>query len=237
MSTKFQRARRPEQKEARRAHLLATARTLLEGGVAPRDLALNELARQAGMAKANVYRYFETREALLVALLWDEWRRWHTTFEAEASRGRWSATALPELAHRLARSLARRPLLCALTAMVPSVLEQNLSEEAIGVFKHETLRFLTDVAARLAQVCPLLEAPAYARWLLDGVHCLVALYPATHPAPAVGRVLADPALRIFASPFVDELTRFLTALALDHQRRTPLEPPASRKRTTRTSRP
>jgi len=68
----FQRARQPEQREERRAHLLTTARAMLEGGVDLRALTLNALAREAGMAKSNVYRYFETREALLLELLWAE---------------------------------------------------------------------------------------------------------------------------------------------------------------------
>ena len=65
MDLGFQRARQPAQKEQRRTHLLTTARELLAGGVGLRALSLNELARHAEMAKANVYRYFPNKYALL----------------------------------------------------------------------------------------------------------------------------------------------------------------------------
>ncbi len=64
---KFQRARRPE--EVRRQQILTAARTLLaERGVS--ELSLNELARRSGVSKPNVYRYFESREDVLL-----QWRR------------------------------------------------------------------------------------------------------------------------------------------------------------------
>src|SRR3954470_18006166 len=72
----FQRARRPEQKEERRVHLLETAKAALRGGMEVSDLGLNELARQAQMTKSNVYRYFENREDLLLALLEEESELW-----------------------------------------------------------------------------------------------------------------------------------------------------------------
>ncbi|HHH28079.1 MAG TPA: TetR family transcriptional regulator [Polyangiaceae bacterium] len=39
-------------------------------------LSLNELAKRAGMAKPNIYRYLESRQAVLLALLDDRTARW-----------------------------------------------------------------------------------------------------------------------------------------------------------------
>src|ERR1700733_7845369 len=64
----FQRARNAEQREARRRAILDTAAAMLaEMPVA--QVSLNELSRRAGLAKSNVLRYFESREAVLLALL------------------------------------------------------------------------------------------------------------------------------------------------------------------------
>jgi AcrR family transcriptional regulator len=127
--TDFRRARKPDQKAKRRAHVLATARAMLgEGTVDLGQLSLNELARRAGMAKSNLYRYFETREAVLLALLSEEWVAWQkhmTTSYRRTARGR---AALDALVRHVARTLAARRLLCALTTAFPSVLEHNLSE-------------------------------------------------------------------------------------------------------------
>jgi AcrR family transcriptional regulator len=207
----FTRARRPEEKEQRRAHLLATGRALLEGGVALQALSLNELARQAGMAKANVYLYFESREALLLALLSEEWTSWFEAFSRELEGRR--AESVEGLAQRLARSLASRGLLCALTAALPSVLEQNLSEEAIVAFKRETLALFGRIAGALERKCPTLPAAAHAALLYYAVQ---ALYPSTHPSPAAARALEAPDLGFFRRDFAAELERFVLALAAYH---------------------
>src|SRR2546423_11038304 len=40
------------------------------------ELSLNELSRRVGLAKSNVLRYFESREAVLLELLDNAWRDW-----------------------------------------------------------------------------------------------------------------------------------------------------------------
>src|ERR1700732_2693774 len=66
--TTFQRARSEEQREARRRAILGAAAAMLaEMPVA--QVSLNELSRRVGLAKSNVLRYFESREAVLLELL------------------------------------------------------------------------------------------------------------------------------------------------------------------------
>lgn len=68
MMTTFQRARSEEQREARRQAILdVAARMLTQMPVS--ELTLNALARHVGLAKSNVLRYFESREAILLELL------------------------------------------------------------------------------------------------------------------------------------------------------------------------
>jgi AcrR family transcriptional regulator len=222
--TTFQRARQPAQKEQRRAHLLATARALLAGAVPLRALSLNELARQAEMAKANVYTYFESREALLLALLWDEWERWFRRLQDGALLDARRIATLDDVVAGLAVSLAREPLLCALTAALPSVIEQNLSEAAIRAFKREALILFAQVAEHLARQWPFLPAATYAELIHDAAQAIVGIYPATHPCPAAAAALTDPALSFFRRDFEAELTRFLGALAAAHARHAPRSP-------------
>ncbi|HEY4701584.1 MAG TPA: helix-turn-helix domain-containing protein, partial [Streptosporangiaceae bacterium] len=71
--TLFQRARSAEQREVRRRAILDTAAAMLaEMTVA--EVTLNELSRRVGLAKSNVLRYFESREAVLLDLLGSEWQ-------------------------------------------------------------------------------------------------------------------------------------------------------------------
>ncbi len=171
------------------------------------------------MAKANVYTYFETREALLLALLWDEWQRWFARLKKQVRSERHPRVAIDELVALLARSIAAAPLLCELTAALPTVLEQNLSEDAIRAFKRDALVLFRDVARHLADHSRALPVDGYAEFMLDTAHLIMGLYPATHPAPAAARALDDPELRFFQRDFAAELTRFMGALASDHVRR------------------
>ena len=71
----FQRARSPEQRAERRRSILDTASVMLaEMPVA--DVTLNELARRVGLAKSNVLRYFDSREAVLLELLHAALQEW-----------------------------------------------------------------------------------------------------------------------------------------------------------------
>ena len=67
MSIAFQRARKPEEIETRRRALLAAAAELFDAE-GPLGAGLNAIAARAGFTKSNVYRYFESREQVLLAL-------------------------------------------------------------------------------------------------------------------------------------------------------------------------
>src|SRR5262252_4183478 len=64
----FQRARKPDEKAHRQKAILDAAAALFETeGL--NGVSLNAVARRAGIAKSNLYRYFESREAMFLALL------------------------------------------------------------------------------------------------------------------------------------------------------------------------
>jgi AcrR family transcriptional regulator len=214
MPRKFQRARRPEQKEQRREQLLRTARALLAENETLEELSLNQLARRARMAKSNVYRYFESREALLLEVLWQEWASWFAGIENQLALTSGGKRDARTLVGWLGRSLAENKLLCALTAALPTVLEAKLSESAIRAFKEASLRFFHQAAAKLEAAAPELPAQRYAEILHDAACLLSALYPHSHPAKSVADVLKDPGLRFFKRDLATDLERMLVALAL-----------------------
>ena len=172
-TTTYLRARQPEQKQQRKAALLLAARAALEGdpdggvkGAALADLSLNALARRAGMTKSNTYRYFESREHVLLELLQEEWLAWMSSMSSMSSS--WPATTTPAaLAQTLASSVAARPLLCELTTALPAVLEQNLGVDAIIGFKRATLGFFKDAGAALSARAPFLSSTAASQLMAD----------------------------------------------------------------------
>jgi AcrR family transcriptional regulator len=184
---------------------------LLEHGADISSLSLNEIARQASMAKANTYRYFETREALMLALLWEEWQQWFKDFSNVPPK----KTDLDTFVRQFAGSIAQKKLLCGLTSILASVLEKNLSEETVRDFKNGSLKFFELIAEHFFKCCPDLEKTAYMQLLHDTVSLITGLYPLTHPSPTVARVLHAPELEFFKRNFSEELERLLLAGAKD----------------------
>ncbi|MEO5933749.1 MAG: TetR family transcriptional regulator [Duganella sp.] len=199
----FQRARRPEQKEERRQHLLDTARRALHGGMEVSELSLNELARQAQMTKSNVYRYFENREALLLALLEEEATQW------SAELGACLAAATPVTPERIARDFARacaaRPLMCRLFSILPSIIERNVSPERLTEFKRNSLALITGTAEQLHRLAPVLPFTAYVEFMRQAIALMIGLWPLASPAEALAGVLELPELRPLRYDFEADL--------------------------------
>jgi len=134
MATTFQRARSDEQRAQRSQAILDTAAAMLQE-MPVADLSLNELSRRVGLAKSNVLRYFDSREAVLLELLDSRTREWLAYLAAELPTAVAHSAAFERRAEQLgtaiAESLAERPVLCDLLAAQAGVLEHNVSTEAV----------------------------------------------------------------------------------------------------------
>ena len=194
----WQRARRPEHKlERREAILRAAVAVLDEAGV--EGTTLSAIARAAGLSKANCYRYFESREAILLAVALDEGAQW--TDEILAGLGPLAGSGdLDAAAEVFVRATAVRPRLCRLVSSIASVLETNVGPAAVAEVKHGFHRLLTRSVVALCAALPALSIEA-GRYFAALFTLLVAgAWPAAHPTPVVAEVLAR---REFADMRVD----------------------------------
>ena len=135
----FQRARTEEQREIRRRAILDVASAMLEE-MPVAAVTLNELSRRVGLAKPNVLRYFESREAVLLELLDHFLQQWLTELAGELAAGIDEKLPMAEraavVAEILSRSLSSRVVLCDLVNAQGSVLEHNVSVEVVARYKH-----------------------------------------------------------------------------------------------------
>jgi AcrR family transcriptional regulator len=183
----FRRARTEEQREARRRAILGTAEAMLaEMPVAA--LSLNELSRRVGLAKSNVLRYFETREAVLLELLDAAWREWLDGLAAEL-RGSAPGAAVDERVERvataIARTLADRPTLCELASASSGVLERNISVPVAATFKRAALANTDALGSLVRGLVPELPEPAAQRFAGAAVLVAGSLWAATQPSAAM----------------------------------------------------
>jgi AcrR family transcriptional regulator len=205
----FQRARSPQQREARRRAILeAAAQLLTEMPVS--DISLRELARRVGLSKTNVVRYFETREAVFFALLNRSLHDWLDELPDELPRSHPENPSAPaDVVTALARSVARRPLICELWSSLGTELERNISTEAVRAFKLAHAESQDRLAHLLRERIPALTAPAAGELVSMVVILIAGLWPFANPSPSVAEAVQDPLLARSRVDFPDRLGRAL----------------------------
>jgi AcrR family transcriptional regulator len=212
----FQRARSEEQREARRQAILGAAAAMLaEMPVA--DVTLNELSRRAGLAKSNVLRYFESREAVLLELLDSAWQDWLAQLDAELADavvpGDPVASRADQLAAAVAASLTARPMLCDLISAQAAVLERNVSPLVAAQYKRASIAGISALGALLLRCVPELGEPDAFRLAGAAVMTTAALWPHTQPSAAMlAAYAADPALAAMRLDFTATLREVLEVL-------------------------
>lgn len=155
MTETFARARSEEQRDARRTAILTAAAELLGAGTRVADLSLNGLARHVGLAKSNVLRYFESREAVLLAVLDRAYGEW---LDAVAA-GLTETDATPPVeavAEVLSATVAQRPVLSELVANASTVLEHNVSAQVAADYKRaayaQSIRLVALIEGRIGEL-------------------------------------------------------------------------------------
>ncbi|TWP47920.1 TetR/AcrR family transcriptional regulator [Lentzea tibetensis] len=214
--TSFKRAHSEEQRAERRRMILDTAAAMLtEMPVA--QVSLNELSRRVGLAKSNVLRYFESREAVLLELLDVVTRQWLEELRDELASGIDASAALPErgdqLAATLAASLRARPMLCDLISTQAAVLEHNVSPEIAAKYKRAAIGGVGALIRLILEHVPELGEDDALR--LAGATIMVTGAVWTHSRPAAAMLAAyeaDPALAALRLDFTATLRETLEVL-------------------------
>ncbi|WLW58248.1 TetR/AcrR family transcriptional regulator [Streptomyces sp. YU58] len=213
--TTFQRARSEEQREIRRRAILDTAAAMLDE-MSVGALSLNELSRRVGLAKSNVLRYFESREAVLLELLDRDWRQWTAALPeqltASLTPGAPTIQRGQQFAAVLAHSLEQHRVLCDLLSAQAGVLEHNVSADVAARYKRAALdnvaalaelarRHLPELGDHTDQLCAQAIMVSGAVW--------------THARPSAAMLAAyesDPSLAALRMDFTTTLEEMLTTL-------------------------
>jgi AcrR family transcriptional regulator len=218
MATTFQRARTDEQRAVRSQAILDTAAAMLQE-MPVADLSLNELSRRVGLAKSNVLRYFDSREAVLLELLHSSFREWLAHLAAElpsAIRRRAGFKRRAEqLAAAITGSLVERPVLCDLMSTQAAVLEHNVSVEAITRYKLAVLADAEVLAGLVSDALPELSQDDAWRYTVGIWLMTSALWAHARPPEAVLQACAaDERLEKTHLDFQAALEDYLTTLAI-----------------------
>lgn len=211
--TSFQRARSDEQRTVRRRMILDTAAAMLTEMPVAR-VSLNELSRRVGLAKSNVLRYFESREAVLLELLDSQARAWLAELAAELSVTPGDAyDRADQVAAGLVTSLAPHPVLCDLVSAQASELERNVSPEVAARYKRSMFEVVAGLARLVLRHVPELGEGDALRFAAAAVIVTGSVWTHSQPPPAMlAAYEIDPALAAMRIDFADTLRQLLEIL-------------------------
>ena len=206
----FIRARSPENKAKRAKDILKSAMLVLD-----RDgidaVTLTAIAREAGVVKSNIYRYFESREEILFRLMLEE-----SDYLTELGAKRIDALERPvdiaKLAETLAADFAQNPRFCLLISQMGPILEHNISFETLVEMKREVVVFILRVAEAIQRAVPEIGSEGAARTLHTCVHLIAGLWPMANPPEPVVKALETPDLAFMRQDFELSLRQSIHAL-------------------------
>jgi AcrR family transcriptional regulator len=212
-AAEFRRARRPEQVAARRAAILAAARELLAVRRSA-AVSLGDIGERAGLAKSNVLRYFDSREAILLEVLDTEWREWLDKLDGALPRAdpRGCSYAGERLvATHIADSLAEQHLLCELISVMVGVLERHIQIDYARDFKRRAAENTDRLATLVQEVLPALPDEA-AHQFAGAVFIVTAgLWPYALPTNVIATVSAEMGVSDPLASFRDNFREGLAA--------------------------
>ena len=177
----------------RRSAIMNSAREMLaEKNLA--EISLRELSNRIGLAKSNVLRYFDSREAIFLEVLDEEFQAWLIDLGTRLGRPRArKANYANEIrvAGAVADSLVDRQLLCELLGSMAGVLERNISLDFARDFKARAMGRIAELAQLVAGQLPWLPRE-FTEFFAEGALTLAAgMYPFSVPTEPVRAAIAE----------------------------------------------
>ena len=175
------------------------------------DVSLSAIARRSGMAKSNLYRYFETKEEIFLHLFESDLKEWVVALCAVLDE--MDGCGDPAVVSAAVVQSARdRPRLGVLATLLAGVLEKRISVELAVRFKSSATVLMARLERSLSRALPSL-GPGPCAFFLRCHHALWAgLWPMAHPSESLAEALKRPELSHMRVDFYPEFEAALTAL-------------------------
>lgn len=179
----WERARKPEQKEVRRNAILDAARVLFSD-LKYDEISLNAIAREAGISKPNVYRYFASREEIFLAIFEEEHGRFVSKLIERLKRLR-GKDIVAGIARAWVDTGLEHPEFMELLPQLSISMEENSSVEQLVAFKQTTDANSAELIQELCNVYPQLNGETWGSIVSLAACLMTGLWPFTNPSDHV----------------------------------------------------
>ena len=147
----FQRARSDEQKQSRIDDIVRIAAEIFdEEGFD--SLSLSAIAEQIGITRPAIYRYFTSKEAILLRVISQDFADWSNALVTSfSSERRYNVT---EIANIWTQSFLSHERMLKLYSLYSTLLDRNLSMEELMHFEKSSLQSMLQVKGLLKRLFP-----------------------------------------------------------------------------------
>jgi AcrR family transcriptional regulator len=203
----FQRARQPDQITERKEAILRAALQLFQKhGL--ENVSLNDIAREIGSAKSNIYRYFESREHIYLLVLQRLAAKWEGRLYPALDKLKGKGT-VAKVAEIMTEAYIDSAEYSELVTVVNSVLEKSLTPELIVNFRSVFLQRRKRLAEALAAALPDATAERMLPLTLHIFLHVPGLWTFCYPTPSSKKLLDEPEHSHLKFDFKVEMTLFL----------------------------
>ena len=190
--------------------MLDAARELLDSRSFD-QIAVREIPDRLGLAKGTVYRYFSSKEEVFLSVLEQDLDDYATEM-VTSLRSLANTDDIEAVAAVITACTVARPRLCKLMALLPSVLERNISEPAALQFKTTVAGAIFETSEAVGVALPCLDSATIPDLVVTFYSLVTGLWTTAHPHSNVASAMADPSLAFLKIDFGDHLHRSLFAL-------------------------
>ncbi|WLR43262.1 TetR family transcriptional regulator [Bacillus carboniphilus] len=205
----FSRARTNEQKQ-QRIDAVVKATAHLYDTVSYDDITFAAIAKETGFARSNLYIYFTSKEEILLELLIHDLRSWSEDI-GEAFHVRKSYT-VEEVAEGWTNAYLKNKRLLSLLAILFTVLEKNVSTEALAQFKRKMMEVQHRVLELLGGLLPSIHEEVLEQFLINQLALVQGLYPMAFITERQKQAIEESGTGYVAPEFASSYLNVITAL-------------------------
>ena len=198
-----------EDKQVRRQAILASATALLLAH--PEQLgSVEEVAREAGLAKGTLYLYFRTKEEIYLAVHEQQTHAFFDSFEELLAHER-KRPSLKRLNHNVVEAIRGHPAFLPLAIQCPD-FERNADIETVARFKAGIGARLKHIGGNVELIYPNLKAGEGTRLLIRSYALMLGLWQLMSPTPVRETLHERVELSMFRLDYLTQLEAALLAL-------------------------
>lgn len=183
---KWQRARNDEQIQQRIAEILSAAESLFRKEPFIK-ITMQKIAKKAGYAQSNIYRYFQNKEDVFLTLYINDAEKWLEDLKEEFQ----SEISIEEFSLKWTEILLRHERFLEFLPMLDLILENNSSEKVYYTAKKRFKEKFPEALASVQRALPFLSLEDASEFLYAQQAFVVGIRPMTQFSDMQKKILAE----------------------------------------------